>query len=455
MTLKMPLYQPIASQVPGAAPPRLHLQPGDSTFSDRPSLASRRSTSTVGTNATSSTSITVPSYAGSAPRSPGLSIAGSFSTQLTSPPLSPSIPPPEMSSSTLQAKPKKKKSSILGSFFAREPSTDAFLQMQQQAQKRIAQDPCRKIPAGMSSVSTAKIPEHVPKVNTRWDGMPGKPKQDNGGMLLRSGSFNRSDSSDLSRRRSYYRPPSSSTSSSNVEDFPLRPSTTSQPSDQFSMTEHDLGTSNKFPSKVRPMSLAVRSASFGSATESNLPHITSFSPDNFSGPSTISNRHGLPPKSSGSSPGPARLESSQNSSIRGMDFASAASAHTALSGLALVDHSPATASCERNTLTHLTLSDQGQRRYGSSREGSAQPISAFLAGEAQPFHLPGENRNLQAPSSAPDSDVAWRESATSNHPRRDLLNQDMALRPNFEKRVSTINPVEVCPWEQDEDAKPP
>lgn len=73
---------------------------------------------------------------------------------------------------------KKKGSIFAGVFSTREPSSAAFAQMEQQLKKQKAANPCGRVnPVGMPGVSSAKLPDTVPKVNSRWDGLPAGARQ--------------------------------------------------------------------------------------------------------------------------------------------------------------------------------------------------------------------------------------------------------------------------------------
>lgn len=71
-----------------------------------------------------------------------------------------------------QAK-EKKKGGMLGFLTLKEPSTNALEQFAEQQKKAAAAKAGRATAAAsLTSVSTQKLPEHVPKVNSKWDGLP-------------------------------------------------------------------------------------------------------------------------------------------------------------------------------------------------------------------------------------------------------------------------------------------
>ncbi|KAL8731097.1 MAG: hypothetical protein Q9166_003625 [cf. Caloplaca sp. 2 TL-2023] len=73
--------------------------------------------------------------------------------------------------------PKKKSSSVFKFFSVKEPSTQAFEAYQEQMKKRGTTQSGRANPVGLPGVSSAKLPPTVPKVNSKWDGVPQAAKQ--------------------------------------------------------------------------------------------------------------------------------------------------------------------------------------------------------------------------------------------------------------------------------------
>lgn len=67
----------------------------------------------------------------------------------------------------------KKKNGMLGFLTLKEPSTSALEQFAEQQKKAAAaKSGARSTAVGQPNVSTQKLPEHVPKVNSKWDGLP-------------------------------------------------------------------------------------------------------------------------------------------------------------------------------------------------------------------------------------------------------------------------------------------
>ena len=62
--------------------------------------------------------------------------------------------------------------SLLRFFTVKEPSQQAFEAYQRQLQRKASDHSGRKNVVGLSGISNAKLPSTVPKVNSRWDGVP-------------------------------------------------------------------------------------------------------------------------------------------------------------------------------------------------------------------------------------------------------------------------------------------
>ncbi|MCJ1388042.1 hypothetical protein MMC18_000886 [Xylographa bjoerkii] len=103
-----------------------------------------------------------------APRSLQLS---DVSRKGTSPTSNPSISMPP-SFPTAASPVKKKRSSVFSFFTVKEPSTQAWLDYQENLRKQQPTRRGRVTAVGLPMVSSAKLPPTVPKVNSRWDGVP-------------------------------------------------------------------------------------------------------------------------------------------------------------------------------------------------------------------------------------------------------------------------------------------
>ncbi|KAL8871951.1 MAG: hypothetical protein Q9174_002328 [Haloplaca sp. 1 TL-2023] len=147
------------------------------TYRNAPSTASisDHSIITVGTESSGFSASTCPSsappstYAGSprslrfaeGPLSP-LSLDGASGTR----------PSSKLHTSQVAEEPKKKSSSFIKFFSVKEPSTQAFEAYQEQMKKRGTTQSGRANTVGLPGVSSAKLPPTVPRVNSKWDGVP-------------------------------------------------------------------------------------------------------------------------------------------------------------------------------------------------------------------------------------------------------------------------------------------
>ena len=165
---------PLSSQKPRI--PKLSYR--NSTFGD---VGRRDSSSTVSTTHTQSAASSTPtSPRWSSCASPGLPPDPSSSATETFPtsPLTASFP--STGSSTVSSTPPKtcatearKKGITLGSFFrVKEPSTQAFEEYQKQLRRKAQVSNQRTLVAALPGVSMTKLPPTVPKVNSKWDGIP-------------------------------------------------------------------------------------------------------------------------------------------------------------------------------------------------------------------------------------------------------------------------------------------
>lgn len=147
--------------------------PSNLSISDR-SISTVRTESSTASISTCTTSPRTTSFNGSprsvhdadTPLSP-LSLDGSSERPPTSVLLSPR-------SAKL---PKQKSSSFFSFLSVKEPSTQAFEAYQEQMKKRGTTQNGRANAVGLPGVSSAKLPSTVPKVNSKWNGVPQTAKE--------------------------------------------------------------------------------------------------------------------------------------------------------------------------------------------------------------------------------------------------------------------------------------
>ncbi|KAL8658729.1 MAG: hypothetical protein Q9226_000800 [Calogaya cf. arnoldii] len=155
--------------------PRLTYHNAPSTLSDdNQSIRTVGTQSSTASNSTCATSPPTSSFAGS-PRS------YRFSEDVLSPlsldGVSDSRPSSTFLSPQATTESKKKSSSVFKFFSIKEPSSQAFEAYQEQMKKRGTTQTGRANAVGLPGVSSAKLPPTVPKVNSKWDGVPQAAKE--------------------------------------------------------------------------------------------------------------------------------------------------------------------------------------------------------------------------------------------------------------------------------------
>lgn len=167
---------------PQALPNRLPKLSYRSKTCDAESISSA---STGFTRSTASTTPTSPLHSNfcPSPRRPPSEMS------LPTSPRQSSFAPPAIYSKTTSSLPKKKSNFFSGLFSVKEPSAQALQNYQRQLMK---QGGGRITAVGMPGVSSAKLPTTVPRVNSKWDGVPQtlkeKEKQQETAGRLMSGS---------------------------------------------------------------------------------------------------------------------------------------------------------------------------------------------------------------------------------------------------------------------------
>ncbi|KAG8530723.1 uncharacterized protein KY384_004080 [Bacidia gigantensis] len=142
-----------------------------------PKLKFRQSTYDAGSVETANTISTGPSI-------PSLSTSSTPSEYCPSPrypPSDASFPPwPSYQSSLAPPQPEKKtkkRQNFFTSLFAKEPSSQALVAYERQLKEQGALKDGKLKAVGMPMVSSTKLPPNVPKVNSKWDGIPSALKQ--------------------------------------------------------------------------------------------------------------------------------------------------------------------------------------------------------------------------------------------------------------------------------------
>jgi hypothetical protein len=390
--------------------------------------------------------------------------------------------------STALKPPNKKRPSLLGGLFVKEPSSVALEQL---AQKLIAEHgelSARAIPG----VSSATMPDNVPKVNSKWDGRPGsrrlkdsRGRETTGTKSTSSRSSAHSRSADLSDRdytSSHGYRPEAWQSSSTFSDI-RRSSITNYSAPRTPVSSVDAshsGTKDSLSPNVpremlRPHS--ARSHSLRSPSGSSLPPITSFFPDQIPDPPA------LPPELKMDTQAQAALPIRPKSEV----IAKTRPQVSTVAGPppdALSDNisSPSAISSEASPTTPIStytpnptvdnvchgeddrivtsilqpkpeevlLLSLGKNVLGppaSAKRKASPSTKAFLAGEARPLEIPDDNpghpqsghlrEDLAASASPKRSSLAWLHQNLEKRP--DSSRERLGLRASM--LVDTDSPL--------------
>lgn len=380
------------------------------------------------------------------------------------------------SSSTLS---QKKKASILGGFFAKEASSKALEQFAAQLTAQHGELSPRSVPG----VSSAKMPDYVPKVNSKWDGVPEsvrlrekeeKEKEKQKRRDSRRLSINltgRSQSLDskerVKRSSTSDRGQSNSTLNSsecNASSVHQRETTYSPPSSVSQLSsQKPLASEQESKQPARPVS--ERSQSLRSPSGSSLPEITCLFPNDISAPPAVPGRHRNQVDKS--------PEVSQSKRAVTEECRYATSPDTlpgrSSSPMTALERSNITSSLSRSSHPETNITSfvrqskvqdavPGSNRSQTSRRPASTPIpkiqaEAFLAGEARPLELPDD-----APTDVIDLHLrslrrADQKSGTK-FPRvqRDLEERPDTSRSRLGLRASMIIESGMTPWDGDEDS---
>ena len=157
---------PISSH--GSMCPQSQPAPRFPKLSYRTKCSDAESIKTVSTDAsrmTTSTNLTSPMQSSfcPSPREPSVDMMGALSPRASS------FAPSSIAPRYTKHQPKKRPSFFAGLFGTKEPSAQALAEYQKQLQKSARG---RTSAIGIPGVSSAKLPPTVPKVNSKWDGIP-------------------------------------------------------------------------------------------------------------------------------------------------------------------------------------------------------------------------------------------------------------------------------------------
>jgi hypothetical protein len=407
---------------------------------------------------------------------------------------------PSRTSSAMKPQPvaPKKKPSIFGGIFATKEPTQ--LALNQVAARMIAQHGSTSA-VNVPHVRMEKMPEFVPKVNSKWDGVPDNIKEREKREKDRQRALKRQSilSSHSARPRSVEssdrrgRGGHSTTSSSAGRSTSSRGvSRHSHYTDARSPNPHkfyaqSVNSSGDLASQQRaddtPGSSTTYSGSLRSRSELNLPDITTSVPEEVPAPPTVPAMHR--PKISAYTRqndlnGTSRASKASQPSVASRDTAPSFDTmpdHTSSAAATPREGSPVTPSILQghepfSSVRASIVSSQGSVSLESSGPnvlplpvstkgaGWKRPGEAFLAGEAQPLELPDENED-PAPTNRDLPLRQWgnlRSSFLGQKPldlpsrSMDWVAQDLSKRPDSSRSRLGMKPTmllrtDAAPWE--------
>ena len=446
---------------------------------DIPPIPSRLSTSTVATDLTADTTATQSTISTPSKSADGLWPQSAGISSGTGSSLSARRREQRTCSPVISASPKQKRS-FLGALFVREPTSVA---LEQFAQQMVAQHGDLS-PRAIPHVSSNKMPEKVPKVNSKWDGVPAAVKQRQGERQTRERKVPRAESfsasSGLSRgvatnfcdgssRR--HKMHDQRSSNSTLQSFENRggsggPHDTQHQNTSRSITSDSLlsGSSIDVATTEDRDRCLARSDSLRSPSGSSLPEITIFFPEDLPQAINIPIKHqgGVRPEFSASRMVtlldpvlPSRLPPVREPTLKALPE------HTS---------SPCATPHEVNQVTHVSESRCHGRdtipasmvRSRSETVALLSPTSkeygiAFLAGEATHFEVPDK---LHAKVATVGSKVREHSQIDSNVPSPQPLSRLIRVEFDVEKRPrssrarlglrASILIGETPPWEPEE-----
>ena len=398
--------------------PKLQYRTGSSDAEDLPLSGSISpvspasiifSLATVSTTPTSRNSLDLGPLANSKDATPEMA---------SSPDAGSSIVPPSHPSLTLPVKkPKRRGSSFFSFFGVKEPSQQAFDDYQRQMRKKGTSKNGRATAVGLPGVSSAKLPPTVPKVNSRWDGIPQilkekkKQKRMNssesigvGSRSIRTSGSEKSTSTTTSSTRSRG-------SSLNPKTRGLQQTHPASPTDLYgwesacgssgSITRNDIKAHNE---AFRLLSITSSPKPF--ITNSQAPPLPSRLPDDCPENTPADVGLLLGPSSSDSSPTQSNIISSPKTS----NTSSLPKASSYVQSDHCIKSGPRTTTVEVTDTDEVVLNSNGLRLLGPPARARWKTRDArFLAVKAEEVMTPDKD---SSPNTASTTDPIFHESSS-------------------------------------------
>lgn len=345
----------------------------------------------------------------------------------------------------LSQAPPRKKSSILSGFFSKEPTISALAQVEADLTAKHGAATSHTVP----HVSSRRMPEHVPKVNSRWDGIPEtikmREREDKQRKRLsQTGTFVspqhhlRSRSSDESihdTQQSQSR--RGSDTASHTDSWPSRTDASARPFRQESFSSATSSSASLEARRGQPAS--VKPQSLKSPSGSSLPEITSFFPHH--------------------QPQNANQISKNQKNVRKQPIRTATTRSDGTSIEAIPEHSssPVATPREKSPATPIYCDDkevvsaQMASKMANKRTNARVknvPMDAFLAGEAKPVEFDDDDdddddssTNTTFRTELPVRQVQQKDRVKTNRPEVKHASRDR------DGRNGQVNRIEAAPWE--------
>ena len=351
--------------------------------------------------------------------------------------------------------PAKKKNSFLSGLFTKEPTIMALAQVEADLKAKHG----AATPQAVPHVSARKLPDHVPKVNSKWDGVPEVLKQREREEKQRKRASQRSSLMSHRNEHSHSRNDSQHNSTHGQRSRSRRESDAASGAVSW---QKQFGASNRYyPSSVyttssedsqegrgRKVAPSVRSQSLRSPSGTSLPEITSFFPHHQQQP--------VPQRWQS-------VNSTTTSSTASSDRSRPDRSQREYNGTAIdviPEHSSSrvTTPREMSPVTPSYMPDRAvsptepllgtetaktNAALRSKRTVSGQ-IDAFLAGEAQPVHL-GDSQGQFARN--PDLPLRSHPHLLIDRVQPDVANRPDSSRDRLGLRASMVVRSEAAPWE--------
>jgi len=394
----------------------------------------------------------------------------------------PDPPPKAAQSPASPALPQKKKNSIFGGLFAKEPTQVALNQV---AATLIAQHGSLS-PKSVPHVRQEKMPEFVPKVNTKWDGVPDsiKAKERQEKERHRAAKHQpsmfpgaRNYSMELGNTRGLRRRGSNSTSG--ADSFNSRDSLPGSrwvpPSSSNSSARNISSVHSSEDFITQPNhSFTSRSHSIGSSSATSLPERTAFSTTAVPRPPVIPAKFKIDPGHPGllshTRVGPGAHAVHQAPTIQRIHEHSSSPAATPRESSPITPSSIQVSSAgigdsQHSLANEVQLNSAGSDVLGPpvvTKIGSRMPSAAFLAGEARPFEIPDDARSINVDpldhAQGANTDLPlrnWTSTQNSNGHRvstsTNIKTHDVQQRPESSRaklglRAHMTIRTEQAPW---------